>query len=137
MSKKQISPDAYKQFTTFALACKFLKKDPKKLPIVKGLEKDFAKDLVARYKLMTVIKAINKIMGFVPTFVTGNTQDKYSLWYWLKTDKTRPSGFGFGFAFTRYDLTHTAVGPRLVMGTSEQCHFVFKHFRKECEDMVL
>ncbi len=79
--------------TPFQDACKVLNRDPNLLPGTTGLPDDFARDLVARFKIMTIVEAINKLMNFKPDY-SGSTKNWF-LFYWLKPDTTRPSGFGF------------------------------------------
>ena len=131
--------EKYKQIkkkTAFQDACKVLKRDPKVLPGTKGLPKDMARDLVARYKIMIIVAAINKLMNFKPEYSANSTQEKWFLRYWLKADKKRPSGFGFDDVYASYDHTVTFVGPRLSVGSRDEAYYLDKIARGLFMDMI-
>ena len=125
------------KITSFETACKFLKKDANKLPIVKGLDKRYQKYLIANYKLAIITEALNKEYSqqnglkktWEPDFTQPN-QWKYFPWFEVKADSKRTGGFGF--SYTDYDLWHTftSVGSRFCFPTSELAIYSGKQFEK-------
>lgn len=119
-------------------ACKYLKHNPKTLPIVTGLPADMAKDLVARFKIMMIHAAINKILKFKPDPANA-AQKKYWLWYWVKKvkkSKESPAGFGFVDVLTDYGNSCTIVGPRLSTESPEVAYYIDKIARPYYLDML-
>ena len=85
----------FKTLKTFEDACEKLSIDPTKLPDVSGVLEEFAKPIIAVYKLMIIYKAINN--GWRPDW---NDYGQYKYYPWL-------SGFRFrffGFALPLYEL---------------------------------
>src|ERR1035437_5555493 len=95
-TKKSVKPSTvfdYKTIKTFEDACKKLGVDPSKLPDVSGILEEFAKPIIAAYKLMIIYKAINN--GWKPNW-SNSDQYKYYPWFYVLSS-------GFGFSCTHYD----------------------------------
>jgi hypothetical protein len=119
----------YTTIKTFEDACKKLGLDPTKLPDVSGIPEEFAKPIIAAYKLLIIYKAINN--GWVPNWGNMN-QYKYYPWF-----RVLSSGFGFSPTYYDYDFTRTAVGSRLCADTSEKALYIGKQFEAEYKDYFL
>jgi hypothetical protein len=119
----------YKTIKTFEDACKALKVDPKKLPDVSMIPKDFKKVVVACYKLLTIYKAINN--GWKPDW-SNYSQCKYYPWYGVLS-----SGFGFQGSDCIYDRASTLVGSRLCTDTFEKALYIAEQFKAEYQDYFL
>ena len=128
-TKTKKSKFDYKEIKTFEDACKKLGVDPTKLPDVSGVPEEFAKPIVAAYKLMIVYKAINN--GWRPDWSKW-TQGKYYPWYGVLS-----SGFGFSFSGYHCDRTHTAVGSRLCTDSSEKALYIAEQFKDLYQDYFL
>jgi len=119
----------YRTIKTFEDACKKLGIDPSKLPDVSGLLEEFAKPIIAHYKLIIIYKAINN--GWVPDW-NNSDQHKYYPWFWVLS-----SGFGFSDSDFRYGRTATCVGSRLCTNTSEKAKYMASQFEAEYRDYLL
>jgi len=126
----------FKKITSYEEGCKVLNKDPNQLPVVDHLEPEFAKDIMARYKLMVIILAINTLSKFKVDFNNPN-QRKWYLWYWVDADAERPAGFGFSGTDTIFDRTLTAVGARLYVGSEAEALHMDKYFQPLYKDMLI
>jgi hypothetical protein len=95
----------------FELACKTLKLDPTKLPDVSGLLEEFARPLIALYKVQVIVKAWN---GSWVADWNDYSQRKWFCWWWM--DKP-----GFRFGVVDYDLscTGTSGGSRLAFASEK------------------
>ena len=119
----------YKTIKTFEDACKKLNLDPTKLPDISGIPEEFAKPLIAAYKLYVIYKAVNN--DWIPDW--GNwKQYKYYPWFEVSS-----SGFGFSGAAYFCDDTHTAVGSRLCTDSSEKALYIANQFEAEYKDHLL
>jgi hypothetical protein len=119
----------YKTIKTFEDACKKLGIDPSKLPDVSGLLEEFAKPIIAHYKLIIIYKAINN--GWVPDW-SNDDQYKYYPWFWVLS-----SGFGFSDSGYLYDITGTTVGSRLCTDESDKAKYIATQFEAEYKDYLL
>jgi len=113
----------YTTIKTFEDACKKLSVDPEALPGVTGLPEEFAKPIVAYYKLLIIYQAINN--GWKPNWGNWN-EYKYYPWY-----EVLSSGFGFSGAAYLYDRTDSIVGSRLCTDTREKALYIAEQFRAE------
>lgn len=123
------------EIISYETGCELLNKDPKQLPIVDHLEPAFAKDLMARYKLMVVVLAVNTLSGFKINY--NEYQEKWSLYYWVKADAERPAGFGFSDSYAYYVVTGTFVGARLTVGSQKDALHLDKYFQPLFQDMLI
>jgi hypothetical protein len=119
----------YKTIKLFEDACKKLGIDPAKLPDVSGIPEEFAKPIIAAYKLMIIYKAIND--GWIPDWSNYN-QYKYYPWF-----RVLSSGFGFSGSDYFYGRTFAAVGSRLCTDSSEKALYIAKQFKAEYRDYLL
>jgi hypothetical protein len=119
----------YKTIKTFEDACKKLDINPVILPDVLSIPKEFAKPIIAAYKLMIIYKAINN--GWKPDWSDYN-EYKYYPWF-----EVLSSGFGFSFSTYHCDYTRTTVGSRLCTNTSEKAIYIGKQFAAEYKDYFL
>jgi hypothetical protein len=113
----------YTTIKTFEDACKKLGVDTEKLPGVTGLPEEFAKPIIAAYKLLIIYKAINN--GWKPDWSNYN-QYKYYPWFEVLSS-------GFGFSVTIYDCaySHASVGSRLCTDTREKALYIAEQFKAE------
>ena len=131
-SKKSVKPSTvfdYKTIKTFEDACKKLDIDPTKLPETSEILEEFAKPIIAAYKLMIIYKAIND--GWKPDW-SNSDQYKYYPYFWVLSS-------GFGVSDTSYlcDSTLTAVGSRLCTDTSQKAIYIGEQFAAEYKDYFL
>jgi hypothetical protein len=119
----------YKEIKSFEDACKKINLDPAKLPDVSGIPKEFAKPIIAAYKLYIIYKAINN--GWKPDWSKWN-QYKYYPWF-----EVLSSGFGFSASLCVFDYSCTSVGSRLCTDTSEKALYIAKQFESEYLDYLL
>jgi hypothetical protein len=90
---------------TFAEACKVLKRDPKKLPVVTGLPTKHRKSIVAYFKLVTIAEALNE--GWTPDWSNHN---EYKYWPYFKVNADAKNKAGAGLSFSDYGaLAHAFV----------------------------
>jgi len=96
---------------SFEDACKVLKINSKKLPLVDALPEEHQKSIVAYYKLIIIAKALNE--GWTPNWDNYN-EYKYFAWFEINS-----SGFGFSNS-TYVDWgADTDVGSRLCFKSIE------------------
>jgi len=114
MEKKSAKNEPVFDFRTiksFEDACTKENIDPTALPDVSMIPEEFAKPIVANYKLMIVFKAINN--GWRPDW-SKTSQWKYFPWY-----RVLSSGFGFSNSGYNYVNTGASVGSRLCFESEE------------------
>jgi hypothetical protein len=119
----------YTTIKTFEDACKKVNADPAKLPDVTGLPEEFAKPIIAYYKLLIIYLAINN--GWKPNW--GNW-DEYKYYPWFDV---LSSGFGFSGAYYLYGDTHASVGSRLCTDSREKALYIAEQFKAEYQDYFL
>jgi hypothetical protein len=127
---KKSSPEFdYTTIKTFEDACKKVNTDPAKLPDVSGIMEEFAKPIIAAYKLLIIYKAINN--GWEPDW---SNWDQYKYYPWFEV---LSSGFGFSSSTYNYDHTDTTVGSRLCTDTSEKALYIAEKFKAEYQEYFL
>jgi hypothetical protein len=129
MPTKKSSAFDYTTIKTFEDACIKLDLNPVVLPDVLSIPEEFAKPVIAAYKLMIIYKAINN--GWKPDWNNYN-QSKYYPWFEV-------SSSGFGFSNTGYSYGHsiTVVGSRLCTDSSEKALYIAEQFKAEYVDYFL
>ena len=130
-SKKSVKPSTvfdYKTIKTFEDACKKLDIDPTKLPETSEILEEFAKPIIAAYKLMIIYKAIND--GWKPDW-SNSDQYKYYPYFWVLS-----SGFGFSVTAYRCVGTSSTVGSRLCFESAEKAAHAGRTFLKLFEDFI-
>lgn len=122
----------YTKIKTFNDACKVLKKDPKKLPIVKGIPKEHQKAIVANYKLRIIAEALNKLdngKSWKPDYKNAD-EYKYEPWF-IKDEKAS------GFSYARYGwYAATYVGSRLVYREWDISKYAATQFKSLYNDFL-
>jgi len=123
-----------KKIKTFADACKKLGLDPNKLPDVSLLPEKHQKSIIAFFKLIIIVEAINN--GWTPNWNNSN-QYKYYAWFWVEASEQQPAGSGFSRSDYVSSYTHSYVGSRLCFETSEQAMYAAKQFGDLYQDYLL
>ena len=127
-AKSEVKFD-YKTIKTFEDACQKLGIDPAHLPDTSMIPAEFAKPIIAVYKLMIIFKAINN--GWIPDWSNRN-QYKYYAWFWVSS-----SGVGFSPSGYGYSGTRTTVGSRLCTDTSDKAEYIAEQFKSEYQEYLL
>jgi hypothetical protein len=126
---KESSPEFdYTTIKTFEDACKKVNTDPAKLPDVSGILEEFAKPIIAAYKLLIIYKAINN--EWKPDW---SNWDQYKYYPWFEV---LSSGFGFSHSTYGYDCTHTTVGSRLCFESEEKAKYAGNQFLQLYKDFL-
>ncbi|WP_340112640.1 hypothetical protein [Maribellus mangrovi] len=119
----------FRTIKSFEDACKHLGIDPTKLPDVSMIPEEFAKPIIANYKLTVVYKAINN--GWRPDW---SNWDQYKYFPWLSV---LSSGFGFSGSYYGYGHSNTYVGSRLCTDSREKALYIAEQFQDEYKDFFL
>lgn len=119
----------FRTIKSFEDACTKLGIDPKQLPDVSNIPEEFAKPIIAGYKLMVIYKAINN--GRKADWSNHN-QYKYYPWF-----EVLSSGFGFSYSYYFCVYSFAGVGSRLCTDTSEKAMYIAKQFEAEYKDYLL
>jgi hypothetical protein len=109
---------------TFEDACAALGLDPKQLPAVDNLPEKDRRSIIAYYKLIIIIRALNE--GWEPDFSDWN-QWKY--WNWFYVDGSASAGFAYAFANDAASNASTHFGSRLCFKTRERATYAREQFR--------
>jgi len=112
---------------SFLSACKKLKRDPKKLPVVKGLPKIHAEAIIAQYKLWTIADAIRD--GWKPDY-SNTDQWKWYAYFYFESAKTKQGRPTLVFGCAAYWNRASYVGSRLCFETRAQAEYFGKKFIK-------
>jgi hypothetical protein len=127
---KESSPEFdYTTIKTFEDACKKVNTDPAKLPDVSGILEEFAKPIIAAYKLLIIYKAINN--EWKPDWSNWDQYKYYPLFEVLS------SGFGFSVSGYVYGDSGSAVGSRLCTDTWEKALYIAEQFKAEYQEYFL
>lgn len=113
------------EITSFEDACKYLGKNPKKLPNVKGLDERYTKRLIADYKLSVIADALRQNIDVI--YLDTNTW-KYFAIFKVKADKKRPSGFALSCNRYANWTTTSSVGVRLCFQIADLAIYFGKQF---------
>ena len=109
-------------------------RDPKIQPIVDHLLEKDAKKAIADYWLPIVIEAINKS---IPPDWSNSDETKYSIWFDVIEDKSKPSGFGLSCDGCVNASTDTAVVSRLTFRNTKGLKYAWKQFPELFEEVYL
>jgi len=118
---------------SFKDACEILGLCEEKLPDVSMLPQEHQKSIIANYKLIIIISALNE--GWKPNWA--NTDQKK--WYsWFEYNRGGCAS-GFGFSYTACDdwSTSATVGSRLCFKTEELAKYVGKQFLDIYNDYII
>ena len=127
---KESSPEFdYTTIKTFEDACKKVNTDPAKLPDVSGILEEFAKPIIAAYKLLIIYKAINN--EWKPDWSNWDQYKYYPLFEVLS------SRFGFSGSDFSYDTTDARGGSRLCTDTWEKALYIAEQFKAEYQEYFL
>ncbi len=112
---------------SFEDACKLLKLNPKHIPVVDMLPELHQKAIVANYKLIIIIQALNE--GWQPDWSNSN-EYKYYPWFYMSS---------FGFSDSGYGRWHTAaiVGSRLCLKNETLARYTGKKFENLYKEYML
>jgi len=105
---------------TYESACKALKLNPKNLPVVSKLPKKHKDAIIAHYKLVIIVEALNE--GWEPNW-SNYDEYKYHPWFEYKN-----SGAVFGGVGSYYYSAD--VGSRLVFKSRDLAEYAARHFIK-------
>ena len=121
--------DIKEKIKSYEDACKELGLDPKNLPIVDLLPEKDQKSIIAYYKLIIIIRALNE--GWEPDF-SDHSQRKYWNYLWI-------DAAGFVYANTSITATYAAayVGSRLCFKDYATAQFAIKNFKSLYEEYFL
>lgn len=101
----------------------------KSLPDVSMFPDKHQKSILAYYKLIVIVEALNE--GWTPNWKDEN-EYKYYPWF-----KVLSSGFGFSNSYYGYGLTGTAVGSRLCFKSRDLSDYAGKQFVEIYNDYLL
>lgn len=122
----EIDPESIPPIMSFEIACKWLKREPS-LPVVLGVHRKYQAYIIADYKLITIIEAINldpkTKKPWEPNW-NNTSERKYQPYFWIKADNKCPSGFGFSYSFCVSRCTVTYVGSRLCLKDYNRWKFI-------------
>lgn len=122
------------QIKTWQEAFKAKGLDPKALPDVSMIPKEYQKPVIAQYKLNVVADVLND--GWKPDY-TDRNQWKYYPWFEVKADDKSRSGSGLSFYVVDGWSTGTAAGVRLCFKDRKTATYAGKQFIKLYEDLYL
>jgi hypothetical protein len=126
--KHNINPDEVPDIMSVAAAFKARKLDIKEKISITGIPKSFHKWLITAYWLAVFVEAINTDENgkvWRPDYNNPN-EVKYEIWWKVKADKKRPSGFGLSFGVVDDWLTLSLVPARLCFRTRPLAEFAGK-----------
>ena len=113
------------QVKTFEDACKVLGLEPNNLPIVEDLPEKDRQSIIAYYKLVIIVRALNE--GWEPDFSNWN-EWKYWNWFYLEADGAY-AGFAAANASYTASATSSKLGSRLCFKTRELATYAREQFR--------
>jgi hypothetical protein len=124
----------FKDIKSFSDACKVLGLSEETLPEVSMLPEKHRKSIIAFYKLVTIIEAINN--GWTPNWNDEN-QWKYYPWLGVEASEENPSGSGFSYSNFNYSVSYTKVGSRLCVDSREKANYLGEQFQDLYKDYLL
>lgn len=119
---------------TFEEACKALELDPNHLPEVSMLPEKHRLSIIAYYKLVIIIQALNN--GWEPDWFNTN-QYKYYNWFYVEASEDKKAGFGFHDAHCVYACSRTYVGSRLCFETRDMADYAAEQFKDLYQEYLL
>ncbi len=122
-----------KKIKSFEDACKHLGINPNDLPAVDMLPEKDRKSIIASYKLIVIIRALNE--EWEPDWSNWN-ELKYYNWFYVEEGKDpRSSGFRYHGASSAYAYTHT--GSRLCFKNKELAQYAAEQFKELYREYLL
>lgn len=119
---------------TFEEACNATGHDPEKLPDVSMLPEKHQVSLVAYFKLIIIIEALNE--GWQPDWSNWD-EYKYYAWFEVRATKTKTAGVGFSDSNYGISGTSTAVGSRLCLKSYDLAIYAGKKFKQLYQQYLL
>lgn len=116
----------YTEITSKEAALKALNLKENGTPTFTGVPEEFIPALEATYEALVRAKAIRE--GWEPDY-DKNTL-KYDSWYYLRKDKSNPSGFRFRVSNCTSTVTYSVLGPLLSQETEEKADFLGKQLEE-------
>lgn len=95
-------------------------------PTITGIPEEFHPILLATYDALLRAKAIRA--GWTPDYQVNTL--KWEPWYYMRKDKSNPSGFRFGGSDCTYASTRSVLGPLLAQETEEKSDFLAKQLEE-------
>lgn len=124
----------FKNIKSFSDACKVLGLSEETLPEVSMLPEKHRKSIIAFYKLVTIIEAINN--GWAPNW-NDDAQWKYYAYFGVEASEENPSGSGFSFSYYHISSYGTIVGSRLCVDSREKAEYLGEQFQDLYKDYLL
>jgi hypothetical protein len=132
--KKEVS-----KIKTFEDACNLLNR-PATLPDVSALPEGIGQYLIAEYKIVTIVEALNKEANngqpWQPDW-NNQKQYKYYPWFWVSASDEKPAGFGFSGSDYDNASSNTFVGSRLCFLSAELALYAGEQFKDLYQQKLL
>lgn len=106
---------------SFEKGCEIMGYDPAMLPDIAMLPAIHQKAIISGYKLFVISEASWKGDGLAIDW--NSNQDKWGCWFYMKKDKSNPSGFRFNAASYGISVTFTTGGSRLCYPSDEDAEY--------------
>ncbi len=123
-------------FKSYEVACKFLKRNPKNMPIVNKLEEKYKKRQIADFKLEILAEATNKKNGFTPDYEDSNKEKWFPVLI-HNGKKGKLAAFRFYCADYFWTAADSTGGSRLVFSSSEEAKSFCENNLKLYNDKLL
>ena len=114
---------------TFEAACKQLKLNPKSLPKVTGLTVKHGNHILAHFKLLIIVEALND--GWFPNW-QNRDEEKWQIFFDLEKEPNNPSGFRFFGAYCY--CAGSYVPSRLCFKSRDLAVYAAEKFKKLYKD---
>ena len=124
----------FKDIKSFSDACKVLGLSEETLPEVSMLPEKHRKSIIAFYKLVTIIEAINN--GWTPNW-NDDDQWKYYAYFGVEASEENPSGSGFSDSNYSRSAYRPTVGSRLCVDSREKAIYLGEQFQDLYKDYML
>lgn len=95
------------------------------LPDFSAIPEELQKPLIAHYKLIIIIMALNE--GWIADWSNGKW-DKWFPWFWFNDDKGSSSSGRFSFLGSVGQLSYSGCGSRLCLKSEELADYAGKQF---------
>ena len=129
-NQKEDQPVNFREMQSFEDFCKAQNIDPTQLPGVDNLPEEFRAPLLAVYRLMVGVSAVNggKKVDF--------TKDTTKYFPWARV-LSSGSGFVFSCSVCAYDLRFSSVGSRLCTDDSDKTMHVFNVLNEDYKTWLI
>jgi hypothetical protein len=123
------------QIESFEKGCEICGYDPLALPDVSKLPAKHQAAVVSGYKLFVISEASWKGDGKVIDW-NNSSQDKMGRMFYMRKDKSNPSGFRFYVTRCAYSRTYTTAGSRLCYPSDEDAEYHLKQHEGLYRDVM-